>query len=335
MNDYNNLYLNTQFDKKINLPTTYTLKNNNKYNYPIYTSNKYIVRYLEIIFIIIFIFSCIFNTYFIYKKSGLSYGFLYIILFIIFTLSLYLFLYKNKLNNIKKIILICYIIFMIIVIIIICFYPPSIEIAQVNSGQSGSGTETNLYPGQLPNDNNFNNDILTQLNIRRCMNGVPPFIWDNSLQQNAQSWANKIQQQSNCNITDFANANNGSPHGPMSVLASEGQTIASITAPICSPDSTDPNCNTASVVTGLWYNEYYPGVDLTQFNENVGHYTQLVWKNTTNVGCGMVSCNNNDGTSTRTVVCNFSPPGNIDDPYDYSLNVNTPIKTYDQCINND
>ncbi|HVN95772.1 MAG TPA: CAP domain-containing protein [Syntrophorhabdaceae bacterium] len=37
-----------------------------------------------------------------------------------------------------------------------------------------------------------------------------------------------------------------------------------------------------------------------------GHYTQLVWKNTTRIGCAKVLC---DGSVI--VVCNYDPPGNV------------------------
>jgi hypothetical protein len=36
-----------------------------------------------------------------------------------------------------------------------------------------------------------------------------------------------------------------------------------------------------------------------------GHYTQIVWRNTTEVGCGVASCG-----SSEIWVCNYSPPGN-------------------------
>lgn len=36
-----------------------------------------------------------------------------------------------------------------------------------------------------------------------------------------------------------------------------------------------------------------------------GHYTQIVWKSTTEVGCGKAYCNGN-----MIVACNYSPPGN-------------------------
>ncbi len=37
-----------------------------------------------------------------------------------------------------------------------------------------------------------------------------------------------------------------------------------------------------------------------------GHYTQLVWHNTTDVGCGRASCGN-----AEVWVCNYLPAGNF------------------------
>jgi hypothetical protein len=38
----------------------------------------------------------------------------------------------------------------------------------------------------------------------------------------------------------------------------------------------------------------------------VGHYTQVVWRDTTEVGCGLATANGND-----ILVCNYNPPGNF------------------------
>ena len=44
-----------------------------------------------------------------------------------------------------------------------------------------------------------------------------------------------------------------------------------------------------------------------KFSNEVGHFTQLVWKNTTSVGCGAADCGNNGWL----LVCEYWPPGNV------------------------
>uniref|UniRef100_A0A0E0LGY7 SCP domain-containing protein n=1 Tax=Oryza punctata TaxID=4537 RepID=A0A0E0LGY7_ORYPU len=39
-----------------------------------------------------------------------------------------------------------------------------------------------------------------------------------------------------------------------------------------------------------------------------GHYTQVVWYNSTDIGCATVAC---DGDAGVIIACNYWPPGNI------------------------
>ena len=60
---------------------------------------------------------------------------------------------------------------------------------------------------------------------------------------------------------------------------------------------------------GAWASEkkYYKGGTLTSGNWHPsGHYTQVVWKNTRQLGCAKVACKGN-----IIVVCNYDPPGNV------------------------
>ena len=38
-----------------------------------------------------------------------------------------------------------------------------------------------------------------------------------------------------------------------------------------------------------------------------GHYTQVVWRNSVNLGCGRVQCAN----GWAYVICSYDPPGNV------------------------
>jgi pathogenesis-related protein 1 len=50
----------------------------------------------------------------------------------------------------------------------------------------------------------------------------------------------------------------------------------------------------------------YRGGVLTESNwHSAGHYTQMVWRDTTALGCGEAICN-----KTLVVACNYDPPGN-------------------------
>jgi pathogenesis-related protein 1 len=43
-----------------------------------------------------------------------------------------------------------------------------------------------------------------------------------------------------------------------------------------------------------------------------GHYTQLVWRDTSAVGCGVAACDNVQGFGPGSLwVCNYDPPGNF------------------------
>lgn len=51
----------------------------------------------------------------------------------------------------------------------------------------------------------------------------------------------------------------------------------------------------------------FPDVSTTGSWVDVGHYMQLVWKNTTSVGCAGIA--GSDGN--YRLVCRYSPPGNV------------------------
>lgn len=63
-------------------------------------------------------------------------------------------------------------------------------------------------------------------------------------------------------------------------------------------------------VVNEWYNEIslYDYIH-PEFNTETGHFTQLIWKNTTHIGCGYKSkCH---GKFSKIWICQYEPAGNI------------------------
>jgi pathogenesis-related protein 1 len=46
------------------------------------------------------------------------------------------------------------------------------------------------------------------------------------------------------------------------------------------------------------------------FSDGCGHYTQIVWRDSVELGCGFSTCTK-DGLKTEIWICNYGPPGNV------------------------
>lgn len=81
--------------------------------------------------------------------------------------------------------------------------------------------------------------------------------------------------------------------------------------------------NSLEDVTRAWYLEIFDYNFLTGQSftgKEVGHFTQLVWRTTTEIGCAATNCPNLPGV---LYVCDYSPPGNYIG--EYVKNVPFPI----------
>jgi pathogenesis-related protein 1 len=117
---------------------------------------------------------------------------------------------------------------------------------------------------------------------------LPPLAWSTSLAATAQAWAQGCV---------FEHSDN-----------SLGENLA-----LFSPREITPQ--TAADVVALWDGER---VDYTYDNNSCragaqcGHYTQLVWRDSTEVGCGVAECEDVPGFGAGSLwVCNYNPPGNF------------------------
>jgi uncharacterized protein YkwD len=74
-----------------------------------------------------------------------------------------------------------------------------------------------------------------------------------------------------------------------------------------------PDTYTVTQLVDMWGSEeryfirgIFPNVSSTGDWQAVGHYTQVVWRNTTQVGCGVATGNRN-----IFMVGRYNPPGNV------------------------
>lgn len=129
----------------------------------------------------------------------------------------------------------------------------------------------------------FESSMLSQHNAKRALHkDTGSLSWSNDLQNVAQSYADSYD----CSGTL---KHSGKPYGENLALGYplyDGET---------------------GVIA--WYNEI-KDYDFSNpgFSESTGHFTQVVWKDTTQVGCGYKNCNNEWGIY---LVCNYLAQGNI------------------------
>ncbi len=184
-----------------------------------------------------------------------------------------------------------------------------------NSGSSTSGSTGNnaTLPTTSTVSNNTgnaycdscNNDIyngggdlksmvLAVHNRERAAVSVPPLMWSDKLAADAKAWADHLATLGK--IVHCVNVPGCDTHGEGENLASGGHTT---TVPI------------AQNMQG-WIAEknVFQGLPSATGTDVVGHYTQMVWKSTTQIGCGTASGGPNDNQGWDILVCRYLPWGN-------------------------
>lgn len=142
----------------------------------------------------------------------------------------------------------------------------------------------------------FKDDMLGRINQIRCMHDAPPMTWSRKLATQAQNWANSGSH----------------AHSPDAFTKYGENMCWGFTVKKC---------------VALWYDEIKVtnGGRLTSANYGASHYSQLVWRQTTEVGCG--------GEGGGTIVCQFKKRGNWAGacPDCYEDNVYGPTRSEASC----
>ena len=131
-------------------------------------------------------------------------------------------------------------------------------------------------------DEDFSKNILDAHNAKRARHGVPNLSWDNAAYQYAQAYADKYDCSGNLK-------HSGGKYGEnLGVGFSTGQSVVN-----------------------AWYNE--AGEDGTDYDygsaTDYNHFTALIWKSTTKVGCAYKDCSAQNWG--KYIVCSYDPAGNV------------------------
>ena len=176
--------------------------------------------------------------------------------------------------------------------------PPRTDPLPESHPRPVEGTTVAAKPGQAPkqsaaakSDGDKMDAIAREFvdahNRVRAKHCAAPLTWSKKLADVAQKWANTLRDKG-CVFG----------HSPGQKY---GENLAAGTQGALDPSST----------VDMWYDEIklykFPNGG---FSMQTGHFTQVVWQSTKQVGCGHVTCKGND-----IFVCNYDPPGNWEGQY--------------------
>ncbi|VEU19685.1 DEKNAAC100752 [Brettanomyces naardenensis] len=148
--------------------------------------------------------------------------------------------------------------------------------APVSTSDSSSAPASSSSDSSSAGLSGFASQILSEHNAKRALHGVPDLEWDDTLATYAQNYADQYDCSGSL-------VHSGGPYGEDLALG------YSITGAV-----------------DAWYSEgdNYDYGACSVYD----HFTQVIWKSTTQLGCGQKTCNSYYGTY---IVCSYGPAGNI------------------------
>ncbi|PIA25036.1 hypothetical protein AQUCO_13300025v1 [Aquilegia coerulea] len=143
----------------------------------------------------------------------------------------------------------------------------------------------NVVPLQAPHDTP--EKWVRLHNLARSKVGVGPLKWNTTLANYAKNYSQ--QRSGDCELI-----HSQGPYGE-NIYWGQGEGVIDAAAAM------------KAWVDGEVVNYDYNS-NSCEFGKQCGHYTQIVWKDTTQLGCGTAKCS--DAENKVFITCNYYPPGN-------------------------
>ena len=149
--------------------------------------------------------------------------------------------------------------------------------------------------------------LLEEHNALRASVGVADLRWSDALARQATGWANELKK-AGCGMKHSHTAKAGENLYWASPLKtgtrSKGKSAWKWR--LTRQPITGRNVVAAWATEQPWYSRTTNTCDAPP-GKTCGHYTQMVWETTREVGCGKAVCNDN----SQIWVCNYAPAGNV------------------------
>jgi pathogenesis-related protein 1 len=156
-----------------------------------------------------------------------------------------------------------------------------------------------LFPAILAQAQDFDaNEMVAAHNRWRKTVGAPPLSYSTDLAASAQEWANHLKESNHCQMQ------HSKPDGHY------GENLFWASAVQWSDGRRELQTVSPETVVNDWGSErsnYNYKNNSCAKGKMCGHYTQLVWKATTTVGCAVARC---EDSRDQVWVCQYQPPGN-------------------------
>lgn len=155
---------------------------------------------------------------------------------------------------------------------------------------AATAATTTATPGPSPREW-FASVMVDEHNVYRSRAGVEQMKWDEELARGAEAYAQQLAR-----LGDIE-------HSPPEARVGQGENLWMGTRAAFTPER----------MVGDWAAEVkmyragaFPAVSSSGSWHDVGHYTQIIWPETTSVGCGV-----SRSADWDFLVCRYSPAGNV------------------------